>query len=106
MVKLNVFSLLLLLAHIYQPSSAFATPVLNAELTSVVAKINSGEKGNKGTVLVVISSADSIPLQNGKPHKTGYFLRELTDPLKEVVLAGYDVEFATPGGKTPVVALS
>ena len=54
-------------------------------------------------MLVVISSADQIALRNGKMHPTGYFLRELTDPLKEVLLSGYDVEFATPGGKTPVV---
>lgn len=76
---------------------------LKSPLAAAVAKLNSGQKGNKGTVLVVISSADKVPLKNGKMHETGYFLRELTDPLAEVLLAGYDVEFATPGGKTPVV---
>lgn len=88
---------------VHHSPGAFAAPALSSELMAAVAKINSGGKGNKGTVLVVISSADAIALQNGRLHKTGYFLRELTDPLKEVVLAGYDVEFATPGGKTPVV---
>lgn len=84
-------------------ASKVQEPILRAELMTAVQKVNSGQKGSKGTVLVVISAADSIPLRNGKVHKTGYFLRELTDPLQEVILAGYDVEFATPGGKTPTV---
>lgn len=79
-----------------QPSSV-------TELTAAIDRLNLGQKGGKGTVLVVVSAADAIPLANGKSHKTGYFLRELTDPLKEVLLAGYDVEFATPDGKIPTV---
>ena len=83
---------------------AIAAPIkLNPQLDQAIKRLNSGARTGKGTVLVVVSAADQIPLSNGKLHKTGYFLRELTDPLKEVLLAGYDVEFATPDAKTPQV---
>lgn len=58
---------------------------------------------NGKKVLVVTSSAGYITLAGGERYPTGYFLRELTDPLIPLLKAGCKVEFATPGGKSPVV---
>jgi putative intracellular protease/amidase len=56
-----------------------------------------------GKVLVVLSGVDYVSLQAGDKHPTGYFLTELATPLKALLDAGYQVEFATPGGNTPVM---
>lgn len=82
---------------------ALAQSALDPELRAALVKLNAGGKGNKGTVLVVLPSADAIVLRNGKKQPTGYFLRELTDPLQEILLSGYDIEFATLEGHPPVV---
>ncbi len=55
----------------------------------------------KGKVLVVISSEKSIELRGGKTYQTGYFLNELTIPVKRLVEAGYSVTFANPKGNQP-----
>jgi putative intracellular protease/amidase len=54
-----------------------------------------------GKVLFIMSGADYIMTKSGKTHETGFFLKELGQPLMKVLEAGYDVEFANPTGKTP-----
>jgi putative intracellular protease/amidase len=55
----------------------------------------------KGTVLVIVSSENEIALQDGKTYKTGYFLNELTVPVKRLQEQGYAVTFANPKGNEP-----
>ena len=54
-------------------------------------------------VLVLLSAAQKIELQEGTYHPTGYHLTELTDVLKEIQEDGYRIEVATPMGQTPVI---
>ena len=55
----------------------------------------------KGKVLVVLSSENAITLQDGKTYKTGYFLNELTVPVKRLMEEGYSITFANPKGNRP-----
>ena len=52
----------------------------------------------KGKVLVVLSSAQAIPLRDGKTYRTGYYLNELMTPVEALVKAGYEPVFANPQG--------
>lgn len=54
-----------------------------------------------GKVLVVLSSAHTLDLRDGKTYKTGYYLNELAVPLKQIVDAGYTPVFVNPKGDTP-----
>lgn len=54
-------------------------------------------------VLVVLSGVDYVSLKGGGRHPTGYFLTELATPLRAVLKAGHRVDFATPGGRAPVM---
>lgn len=56
---------------------------------------------NAGNVLVVLSDADRLQLQDGKTLKTGFFLNELMQPVQEFVRQGHTVVFATPKGRAP-----
>lgn len=56
-----------------------------------------------GTVLFVLTAAGEQSLRNGKIRETGYFLGEFYEPYRAVKDAGYDVVFATPDGRVPVV---
>lgn len=57
----------------------------------------------KGKVLIVLSGADQLRMKNGTVLKTGYYLNELSDPLGHLTRAGYEVDFASPGRRTPAV---
>ncbi len=57
----------------------------------------------KGKVLVVLSSATILPLQEGKSFATGYYLNELIIPAQQFVAAGYELVFADPQGNVPSV---
>ncbi|MDD2772940.1 MAG: type 1 glutamine amidotransferase domain-containing protein [Elusimicrobiales bacterium] len=57
----------------------------------------------KGKVLVVMSGVDYLTLKEGKQHKTGYFLVELTGPALALQKAGYELVFANPTGKEPAM---
>jgi putative intracellular protease/amidase len=52
-------------------------------------------------VLVVLSAASEIPLRGGISRETGFYLNELTVPLKRLIDAGYEPVFVTPGGVAP-----
>jgi putative intracellular protease/amidase len=54
-------------------------------------------------VLVVVSAADRIPLREGGAEATGIWLSELTEPTEAMLAAGFQLEFATPGGRVPTV---
>lgn len=75
--------------------------LLAAALVVVIASVtavNSFAAESKGKVLVVVSSVSEIPLQDGKTYSTGYFLNELTVPVKALIAAGYEPVFANPKG--------
>jgi putative intracellular protease/amidase len=57
----------------------------------------------KGQVLVILSSANKLPLKEGKEYATGYFLNELMVPVKAMISAGFTPVFANPAGNPPVM---
>ncbi|MEE2033422.1 type 1 glutamine amidotransferase domain-containing protein [Rhodococcus chondri] len=54
-------------------------------------------------LLFVITAADHWTLADGTRHPTGFWAEELVEPYRVFSEAGYDITFATPGGRTPVV---
>lgn len=54
-------------------------------------------------VLVVVSAADRIPLQNGRSEPTGTYLGELIEPTDAMREAGFELAFATPGARIPTI---
>lgn len=54
-------------------------------------------------VLVVLSDADHLDLQDGKVFATGFYLNELMQPVKLLLDAGHQLTFATPKGHAPTV---
>ena len=54
-------------------------------------------------VLVVLSDANHLDLQDGKVFSTGFYLNELLQPVKLLLDAGHQVTFATPEGKAPTL---
>jgi putative intracellular protease/amidase len=58
---------------------------------------------NTPRVLVVVSAADRIPLREGGEEPTGTYLAELTEPTDAMLEAGFELAFATPGGKVPTI---
>jgi len=56
----------------------------------------------KGKVLVLVSSGHGLPLQDGKVYSgAGYYLNELTVPVRALMKNDYDITFANPKGNTP-----
>ena len=66
--------------------------------TSTPANVISSKK-----VLIVLSSESVLTLKNGGTYPTGYFLRELSVPAKQLVDAGFNLVFADPKGNTPTM---
>lgn len=58
---------------------------------------------SKGKVLVVMSSANSLNLKDGKVYKTGYYLNEFVVPYRKLVEAGYEPVIANPKGDLPAM---
>jgi putative intracellular protease/amidase len=57
-----------------------------------------------GKILVLVSSGRGLPLKDGKVYKgAGYYLNELTVPVRALMKEGYEITFATPKGNTPQV---
>lgn len=54
-------------------------------------------------VLVVVSAADRLPLREGGDDPTGTYLGELIEPTDAMLDAGFQLFFATPGGKVPTI---
>jgi putative intracellular protease/amidase len=58
----------------------------------------------KGKVLVLVSSGHGLPLKDGKVYAgAGYYLNELTVPVRALMKEGYEITFATPKGNAPQV---
>jgi putative intracellular protease/amidase len=56
----------------------------------------------KGKVLVLVSSGRGLPLKDGKVYKgAGYYLNELTVPVRALMQEGYEITFANPKGNAP-----
>jgi putative intracellular protease/amidase len=54
----------------------------------------------KGKVLVLVSSGHGLPLKDGKVYTgAGYYLNELTVPVRALMKEGYEITFANPKGK-------
>lgn len=58
---------------------------------------------SKGKVLVVMSSANSLELRDGRTYSTGYYLNEFVIPYRRLVEAGYEPVIADPKGDMPVM---
>jgi putative intracellular protease/amidase len=55
-----------------------------------------------GKILVLVSSGHGLPLKDGKVYKgAGYYLNELTVPVRALMQEGYEITFANPQGNTP-----
>src|SRR5579862_5600558 len=60
----------------------------------------------KGKVLVLVSSGRGLPLKDGKVYTgAGYYLNELTVPVRALMEEGYEITFANPKGNTPQLDL-
>ena len=58
----------------------------------------------KGKILVLVSSGHGLPLKDGKVYKgAGYYLNELTVPIRALMNDGYEITFANPKGNAPQV---
>jgi putative intracellular protease/amidase len=56
----------------------------------------------EGKVLVLVSSGHGLPLKDGKVYAgAGYYLNELTVPVRALMKEGYEITFANPKGNTP-----
>jgi len=61
---------------------------------------------SKGKVLVLVSSGYGLPLKNGGCYiGAGYYLNELTVPVRALMQEGYEITFANPKGNTPQLDL-
>lgn len=56
---------------------------------------------SRGKVLVVMSSAHELDLEDGKKYTTGYYLNEFVVPYRKLVEAGYEPVIANPNGDLP-----
>ncbi len=55
-----------------------------------------------GKVVVLVSSGHGLPLKDGKVYTgAGYYLNELTVPVRALMNEGYEITFANPKGNTP-----
>jgi len=55
---------------------------------------------------VLVSSGYGLPLQDGKVYAgAGYYLNELTVPVRALMSEGYEITFANPKGNTPQLDL-
>ena len=60
----------------------------------------------KGKVLVLVSSGYGLQLKDGGVYKgAGYYLNELTVPVRALMEEGYEITFANPKGNTPQLDL-
>lgn len=70
---------------------------------SLALTVNAASAQTTDRVLVIVTAATKMTLQNGKDYPTGYFLGELSEPLEALVEAGIEFDIATPGGVVPTM---
>jgi putative intracellular protease/amidase len=56
-----------------------------------------------GSIVMVLSAAQTQTLADGTVRETGYFLNEFYIPYRELINEGYEVVIATPGGRLPAL---
>ena len=81
---------------------------INHDLAHIQENIIRFQKENKmttkGKVLVLVSSGRGLPLKDGKVYTgAGYYLNELTVPVRALMKEGYEITFANPKGNAPQV---
>ncbi|MGY2167667.1 type 1 glutamine amidotransferase domain-containing protein [Pseudomonas gingeri] len=76
-------------------------PTLKLAMVITLATASLGAQA--ANVLVVLSDANHLDLQDGKVFPTGFYLNELMQPVKRLLDAGHQVTFATPNGDAPTL---
>jgi putative intracellular protease/amidase len=71
---------------------------LSLALAAPFGGIEAAHAADRGKVLVILSSASELELKGGKKYHTGFYLDELSIPLRKIVEAGYAPVFANPEG--------
>jgi len=57
----------------------------------------------KEKILVLVSSGHGLPLKDGKVYKgAGYYLNELTVPVRALMKEGYEITFANPRQRSAI----
>jgi putative intracellular protease/amidase len=78
-------------------------------LVDVGNKLNLKEEEKmttKGKILVLVSSGYGLPLKNGGCYRgAGYYLNELTVPVRALMQEGYEITFSNPKGNVPQLDL-
>ena len=54
-------------------------------------------------ILMIVTGANTLTLNDGTEHPTGFWAEELVTAHRDLVAAGHTVTIATPGGVTPTV---
>jgi putative intracellular protease/amidase len=85
-----------------------STTALVMLIAALVAPLGApaAQPGPKRDVLVVMSGAHLLNLQDGKVYATGYYLNELATPLRALINDGYRPIFASPNGDAPTMDAS
>lgn len=55
-----------------------------------------------GRILILLTSAQQLILQNGSMIDTGFHMSEFAEPVLALQKAGYEIVVATPDGNTPI----
>lgn len=73
-------------------------------ITVIISLVLSKPMAAQDKIIMVLSAADTLSLNQGeKSRQTGVFLNEFYLAYDAVTKAGYQVNFATPLGKTPSI---
>lgn len=75
--------------------------LVGAGCSSTKEAASAPASGERGKVLVIVSSRSAITLRENKSHPTGYFFNELVVPVRALVDDGWEVVFANPDGNAP-----
>jgi putative intracellular protease/amidase len=60
-----------------------------------------GSNSSPPKILVIVSSKSELQLREGKVYPTGYYLNEITVPVRKMSDRGYEIVFANPNGNPP-----
>src|SRR5271154_5656942 len=81
-------------------------PIRATQETDTISKRRT-TMATKGKVLVLVSSGRGLPLKDGGCYKgAGYYLNELTVPVRALMKEGYEITFSNPKGNTPQLDLN
>lgn len=93
---------------VHSSSSAFRALFIHLRRVTVAALAGTAvlaaapaQAVDGGKVLVVVSGAHKLELRDGKQYDTGFYLDELTIPVRKLIQAGFTPVFASPEGAAP-----